>query len=159
HVAQAVASVPGLILARDGAMVDEAQWGTPLPVDAGLHEVVVTAPGRKAWKKQVEVTADGAAVSVTIGPPAPEAVAADKPLPVAPSTPSVRPEPAAAPSSAWQRPMGLAAMGFGAVGAGVGAALGGIAIQKNGKSNDGHCDAQDRCDKTGFDLRREARAL
>src|SRR5262245_3532350 len=68
EVPAAMRSLPGLSIARDGVPVGEAQWGTPLPVDAGGHAIVATAPGYRPWKKQVEVVADGAQVVVRVTP-------------------------------------------------------------------------------------------
>ena len=70
------------------------------------------------------------------------------------------PLPDAAPERLWQRPTALVAMGLGVAGVGVGAVLGGLAIAKNGKSNeDNHCDAADLCDTTGVALRQDALGL
>jgi len=153
-VHEAARPIPGLEIRRDGVPVGEAQWGVPLPVDAGAHEVLATAPGRKPWKKQVDVAADGANVSLAVEPLelAPPAAA----LPV-PAPPPVRPE--AAPERLWQRPVALVAMGVGVAGVGAGAVLGGLAMAKNGESNEGHCDEADRCDATGVALRHDAVGL
>ena len=46
------ARVPGLIVRRDGAVVDEAQWGRGVAVDPGSHLVSATAPGKKTWEQE-----------------------------------------------------------------------------------------------------------
>lgn len=140
-------AIPGLGITCDGVPVGEGQWGTPLPVDAGAHEVLVTAPGRKPWRGQVEIVADGASVSLAVKPLELAPAARAKPVSVRPGAALERP---------WQRPVGLVAMGVGVAGVGVGAVLGGLAIAKNGDSNDGHCDAADRCDPEGVALRHDA---
>ena len=112
--------------------------------------MLATAPGRKPWKKRVEVVADGANVALAV-----------KALEVDPNA-GIRPGPLpdAAPERSWQRPTALVAMGLGVAGVGVGAVLGGLAIAKNGKSNeDNHCDAADLCDATGVALRQDALGL
>src|SRR5262245_9836481 len=68
EVPAAVRATPGLAITRDGVPVGEAQWDTPLPVDAGGHEIVAAAPGYRDHKKHVEVVADGAKVSTKILP-------------------------------------------------------------------------------------------
>lgn len=136
EVPDEVRALPGLTVERDGLSLGEGQWGTPIPVDAGPHEVIATAPGRKAWKQRAEVAANGAQVVVRVGP-----------LKVNATPPSERP---------WQRPVGIGAMGLGGVGVVVGAVLGGLAISKNGESNDGHCNAENRCDPEGIELRKAA---
>jgi hypothetical protein len=139
-------AIPGLAITRDGASVSEAQWGTPLPVDVGRYEVVATAPGHKRWEKQVDIATDGVNVSLSVAPL--ERV----PAALVKRTPSSRPD--AAPQRPWQRPVALAVMSVGAAGVGVGATLGALAIAKNSESNqDGRCNAADRCDETGVEMR------
>jgi tetratricopeptide (TPR) repeat protein len=54
-----VVKVPQLSITRRGIGVGEAQWGMPLPVDTGVHEIVVMAPGYKTWSKQVAIEKNG----------------------------------------------------------------------------------------------------
>jgi hypothetical protein len=158
EVPSEVRSIPGLAITRDGVPLGDAQWGLPLPIDAGAHEITVTAPGRKAWSKRAEVSADGVPVVVQVEAPAV--------IPSAAATSSVAPK--RGPMSVvdgprerpWQRPIAIGAMGLGVMGVGVGAVLGGLALSKNGASNrDNHCDAQNTCDPTGIELRKEAVGL
>jgi hypothetical protein len=148
-------SIPGLAIERDGVALGEGQWGTPIPVDVGPHEVVATAPERKAWKQQAEVATNGAQVVVRVGALEAEAEAKveakveAKPLPDAVGEPE-RP---------WQRPVGIGAMALGGVGVAVGAVLGGLAIAKDGEIDDGHCIVQGRCDSEGMRLSEEAMGL
>jgi hypothetical protein len=65
-VPEAMRSVSGLTVDRDGSPVDDSQWSTAFPVDRGQHVVVVTAPGRQRWEKAVEVGADGVTVTVEV---------------------------------------------------------------------------------------------
>jgi hypothetical protein len=44
---------------RDGDKVQQAAWGTPVPVDPGDHAVKATAPGRAPWATTVSVTQAG----------------------------------------------------------------------------------------------------
>jgi hypothetical protein len=87
------ARVPGLIVRRDGAIVEEAQWGKGVAVDPGEHSISATAPGKKSWEQQqqarsgtVEITIPvleaGAIAAASGGPSAPVA-----PDPVEPSGP------------------------------------------------------------------------
>jgi hypothetical protein len=137
-----VRSIRGISIARDGAPMPESQWGQAVPVDPGAHEVEITAPGHERSKKQVEVPTNGVKVIYEVSAPA-----------------LLRAAPTAAPSPV-QRILGIAVIGVGAAGVGVGAVLGGLAIGKKDESNQqGHCDAQDRCDDVGFALRSDARSL
>lgn len=45
---------PKLEIRRDGVVVEPSAWGGPQPVDPGKHEIVVTAPGRKPWKTEID---------------------------------------------------------------------------------------------------------
>jgi hypothetical protein len=151
EVPEEARSSPGLVITRDGVPVGEAQWGLAVPVDAGSHEVTATAPGRKPWKQTVDVPRDGEKLSVRV-----------KALEVEPSVVSKGPGPVGDPATQrpWQRPLGIGVMALGGAGVAAGAVLGGLALSKNGASNrDNHCDALDRCDATGIDLRKQAVGL
>lgn len=143
-----VRSIPGLSITRDGVLVGNAQWGLPLPVDTGTHEVTATAPGRKSWKQSTEVPTDGVKLVVRVMPLEVDSKKATTTL-----MPGASPRP-------WQKPLGIGAMAVGGAGVAVGAVLGGLALSKNGQSNeDTHCDALNRCDDTGLALRKEALGL
>ena len=58
--------VAGLDVKRDGESVGAAQWGTPLPVDPGVHEVLASAPGKRAYKAQLEIAGDASTAKVLI---------------------------------------------------------------------------------------------
>ena len=152
-----VRSIPGLVLTRDGIPVGEAQWGTPQPVDVGEYEIVATAPGRRPWRGKIEILADGLEESLTVKPP-------DEPPDERPTAEpeAALPAPFVAPTPERKskRTLGIGAMGVGGASIVLGAVLGGLAIAKNGDSNeDNHCDARDLCDATGLELRRQAVAL
>lgn len=46
---------PGLEVRRDGAVVPEAEWGKPVAVDRGSHEIRVTAPREQPWTTTLDV--------------------------------------------------------------------------------------------------------
>ncbi len=46
---------PGATLTRNGTKIDPAILDTAIPVDPGTHDIVVTAPGRKPWRAQLEL--------------------------------------------------------------------------------------------------------
>jgi len=158
EVPDAVRAIPKLTITRGGSVVGEAQWGTSLPVDVGSHEIVVTAPGYKAWSRKVEVAKDGDTVTARVEAPAidqNEEAAEERRR--AASTVVIQ---NMAPERPWQRPLGVAVMSVGAAGLVVGGVLGGLAIRKNNESNEsGLCDAEDYCKKAGLALRSEAVGL
>jgi len=157
-VPPSVASIAGISIRRGEVELGAGQWGLPLPVDPGTYTLRATAPGRKAWEQQVDVkqpetAGDKAPVVVTIGELALDESA--KPKPVGEGN-----GPVAAPSSSMSglRVTGIVGMSLGAVGLGVGAVLGGMAISRYGGA-DGHCNDNNHCDQVGFDARTEGIAL
>jgi hypothetical protein len=120
----------GLEIRRDGAVVGEAQWSTPLPIDPGEHRFEAHAPGRKPWESVVAIAGEGAVVDVHV--PALEVAPATPPTAV-PSTPLIAPVQQTTPlppvreaSSSRGTYMTWAAIagGIGVVATGVGVAFG-----------------------------------
>jgi hypothetical protein len=58
--------VPGLVVTRDGVALDEAIWGTKLPVDPGDHLVRAEAPGYEPWSTSVSITKRGDTLTVKV---------------------------------------------------------------------------------------------
>ena len=48
----------GLVVRRDGAIVDAAAFGTPVPVDPGTHSVEASAPHRRTWTSSIAIERD-----------------------------------------------------------------------------------------------------
>jgi hypothetical protein len=46
---------PDTRVTRDGALVDAEAWTTEVPVDAGVHEIAASAPGRAAWSTRIVI--------------------------------------------------------------------------------------------------------
>jgi len=108
--------VPGLVVTRDGASLDEATWGTTLPVDPGDHLLRAEAPGYEPWSTSISITKRGDTLAVKV-PKLSAAATVDKiPPEHIQDTP---PKPAAHPSGAGH---GLA----------LGLLLGGIAVGAGG---------------------------
>lgn len=148
------AAVPGLSITRNGVPVLSMQWGKPVPVDLGVHQIEVTAPGMRPWTKGVELRAEGESVVVTVEPPAP----IERPRDGGKAEPPPPPPPPPPRPSSTLRIAAFAGMGLGTAGLGVGAVLGGMALSRNSES-DKYCDARDHCNRTGYDLRKGAIAL
>jgi hypothetical protein len=55
-----------LEVALDGQKIPDAVWGTPFPVDPGVHEVTASAPRRKPWSTKTTVMEAGARSSVSV---------------------------------------------------------------------------------------------
>src|SRR5882724_3542569 len=51
---------------RDGVALQEAELGSPIPVDPGEHVIEAAAPGKQPWSSKIQVGADAAKVAVEI---------------------------------------------------------------------------------------------
>ena len=157
------APAAGLEVKRDGILIGAAAFGTAIPVDAGTHRVVATAPG-KQWETIVQAVESktaritvprdlppriGAVVgAVPIGAPVEDGISTTSAETVASIPPAV-----GHPGST-QRAMGWIAAGLGVVGLGVGAGFGLSSISKRDDSRN-HC-LVDQCDAEGVSLRDDA---
>ncbi|MBK9266720.1 MAG: hypothetical protein IPM54_43910 [Polyangiaceae bacterium] len=140
-VPDGIAATPGMSIARNGVPIVASKWGTELAVNPGSYEIEVTALNKEPWKTSATAKV-GATERVEIAPPW-QSEPAD--APVEPRTPM-----------SGLRIAGFAGIGLGAVGMGIGAVLGGLALSKNAESKDGHCNASNVCDDVGKELRRDA---
>jgi hypothetical protein len=140
--------IAGLTITRDGDPVDEAQWGTGVPVDPGTRVVEASAPGKKPWKWEAAVGAGGATVSVKIPP-----------LEAAPVTAPPATQDTGMP---LQRKIAIGVGAAGVVGLAVGGIFGGLTLGKVGDA-DKTCTPSAGgtfvCDAPGAALRDEAAGL
>ena len=67
QVPDSVAATPGLVIGRDGVVIERAQWGMATPVDAGEHRIIARAPGKAPWFTEVQVEGEGTKLVVSIG--------------------------------------------------------------------------------------------
>jgi hypothetical protein len=161
---------PDLEVRRDGAVVGRPEWGVPIPVDPGAHQVDAAEPGHKAWQGKATVGGAGAKESIEIPPleaqapetPALPTAGAPGPTPApAPSAALGTVPPPAPPAGGVQRTAGIV---VGAVGLGV-AVLGGVfgVVAISDKSTaDGAClDAGNSlvCSTNGYNAARDAKAM
>jgi serine/threonine-protein kinase len=137
------ARVPGFELRRDGIVVGEGQWATPLPLDVGLHKIEATAPGRKPWSTVMRIETNGTSASIEV--------------PVLDVAPAVGG--GTAVPSGWgpQRMAGVTIAAAAVVPLVVGGVFAAKAAAKNSDSLP-HCLPNDvtKCDATGVSLRNEA---
>jgi hypothetical protein len=122
--------VDGLVVRRDGEIVDEAQWSTPLPVDPGTYTIVVEAPGHVPWRTTATFTAGSRRQAITVprlerAPDQPATPPALMPGldPAPPSEPVARQVVILRPAGMWsgmrKLSVGVALAGAGGVGSGV----------------------------------------
>jgi hypothetical protein len=124
--------IPDLVVTRDGAPVDPAEWNRSIPADGGSHVIAGKAPGHESWSTTVTLRpeSDKQAVEVPRFKALPEIV--NKP-PRAEQAVQVRvlaPEPS---PFTRRRKIGL---GVAAGGAAVGAVALGLGISANSLHND-----------------------
>ena len=87
------APVEGLEVKRDGVPVGHAQWGVPMPMDPGEHEIVASAPGRLPLTLKVSMPAGGTTTTARVTePPLAPVVAAPPPAASGAPPPPVSPE-------------------------------------------------------------------
>jgi hypothetical protein len=147
-----VISVPqpqaGLVIKRDGVVVDPAVYGVEVPVDGGEHAVEASAPGKSAVSESIVVAAEH-----------------DTKTYVLPQLVDTAVLPASAPDAqaSGSKPTGrlvasIAVAGAGVVLVGVGAYFGATAISKNNESAS-YCGVngqKDDCYGKGIGLRGDA---
>ncbi|WP_394832890.1 hypothetical protein LVJ94_40955 [Pendulispora rubella] len=149
--------VSQLKVTRDTLEVGRGQWGAAIPIDAGEHRIVASAPGKKTWEKTVKVPVDGVTVNVevpTLQDDPNAATLADRGL--MPGRPGEGEQvPSDEHPGRTQRIGGIVAGAVGIVGIGVGTMFG---LMSNSKKNDSepHCNANNQCDETGLGLRDDA---
>ena len=51
--------IPELVVSRDGAPVDPAEWNRSIPADGGAHTIAGKAPGHESWSTTVTLRPDG----------------------------------------------------------------------------------------------------
>ncbi|WP_437730595.1 hypothetical protein [Sorangium sp. So ce1335] len=128
------AGTPGLEVKRNGAPVGPGQWGVPMPVDAGIHAIEASAPGKRTWTAQVEVKPGGATSTLVVRALADDPASGD-----------------AGDAGDGRRTLAIVTAGAGLVTVGVGTALG-LAAKSRFDESSPFCNG-DRCDRRGMDIR------
>lgn len=174
-----------LEIRRDGVLVPRDAWGTPLPVDPGVHTLTATAPNKEPWETSFvaveakirtiaipqRVAAQPPATSATM-PAAPAVTPAPVPIvppasPIeepAPATSSQAmtsttaadfPEPVVETSGSTQKTLGFVIGGAGILSLGTSVGFGIRSLQKHDDARV-HCSGN-LCNAQGVELRNEAR--
>jgi hypothetical protein len=142
----------GLSLRLDDVEVGAGSLGLALPVDAGSHTIVVSAPGKNPFTTTVSTSANGAVISVHV--PKLENLSA-APVPLAPTPVTVEPR---APASYWTpaHKAGASVLGVGAATLAIGTVFGILAKVKLDSSNSDGC-VDNVCPGPGYEARNAAR--
>jgi hypothetical protein len=82
EVAPETASLPNLVVTRDGVALGAAAWGTSIPIDAGEHVVTATAPGYEPWTTRFTIAVEPERSSVLVPKLTPRAAPPPKSMPV-----------------------------------------------------------------------------
>jgi hypothetical protein len=154
--------VEGLVVLRDDAVVDQAVFGSAVPVDPGTHVVSAKAPGKKDWQMRVDIAEARSTVvdvpvledSLTSASAVPAPVPRDSSQPTASAPP---PDKTPREGTSALRITGLVVAGVGVVGLGVGTFFG---LKAMGASDDAkpHCPLPAPCDAEGRALHDDARS-
>lgn len=151
------ARVKDLKIARNGESVWQASWGVALPVDPGVQEIVVSAPGRETWSTKLSVleSAQGA-VDVPVLKQAPQTAAPPSRTPSAAPMATAPPPGAAKPPKEEERSALPYILGAGGViGLGLGSYFGLQAMTRNDESKE-VCRTETLCSPNGVTLREDA---
>lgn len=136
----------------DGAVVGRPAIGIAVPVDAGSHAIVASAPGKQPWQQNVDVPMGPSEQAVTI-PPLTDAASDDATKPTAAA--GRGPHDDGAKSGNSQRTIAYGLGGLGVVGITLGTIFGLNAIAKNSDSNDQGCSGNN-CSPEAAELRKDA---
>lgn len=83
-VPDALRTLEGLRIRRDGIPVGPAQWGVPVPVDGGEHTFDASAPNKVEWTTTITIAPEQARATVNVPALADEPAASEAPAPPAP---------------------------------------------------------------------------
>jgi hypothetical protein len=139
---------PGLVVKRDGVVVDAAVYGVLVPIDGGAHTIESSASGKISKTETVTVGAEGDKKTYAV----PALVDAPKVAPDLPP-PDIRSR-----GMSTRAIAGLAIAGGGVLAAGVGAFFGATALSKKSDSSP-YCNVggvKDDCYGQGVSLRSDA---
>lgn len=161
RVSPQVAQAAGVEITIGGKAIAKSLFGTPIPKDGGKLEIAVNATGRAPWLHTVDVPTEGKALEVVaeLG----QVRDGEAPPPKTPDDATAPQPPGGAQNdSTFWKPLhigGAAVTALGAVGLGLGATFGVLAMQKRDESDDtGGCDPDNNFCTTqaGVDLRAES---
>jgi hypothetical protein len=109
----------GLVVHRDGEVVDQAVWNTAMPVDPGTYTITAEAPGFVAWSAPVTVAAGAQRQVVTVPALERVEVAAPAEAELAPAPRLVATRRMGTWSTARKFSVAAGVLGAGAVGTGI----------------------------------------
>ncbi|MCU0686776.1 MAG: hypothetical protein MUF34_31770 [Polyangiaceae bacterium] len=149
--------VPGLVVKRNGEVLEAAQFDVRLPTDPGDYAITAEAPGRVPFRTTVLLEPERGDAKVTVPELAAE-VAKVEPVPPPPPTATVLPAPSAPEAEASPRGKPIAGYVVGGIGLaalGVGATFGVMALGSHSSAEDA-CPEHTNCSASAIDDRDRA---
>jgi hypothetical protein len=153
--------IPDLLVTRDGAPVDPAEWNRAIPADGGSHVIAGKAPGHESWSTTVTLRpeSDKQAVEVPRFKALPEIVNKPSRDEAAAQVRVLAPEPS--PFTRRRKiGIGVAAGGvvIGAVAIGLGSSASGLHSDAVATCPPSACSAKNAADATAINSRARSRA-
>lgn len=150
---------PGLVVKRDGVVLEPPALGTAVPIDPGPHTIEATAPGKRTWSSTVTMGPDADTRTVRVPDLEDEPATTAKPA-LSAEAPSARFDASSASRTASRRrTYAIVLGGTGAVGIGASAAFGLMASTRYEESKRSDDCIDDYCNQRGLDTRRSASTL
>jgi hypothetical protein len=142
--------LPGLEVRRDGIVAGRAEWSSPIRLDPGDHEIVVSAPGRKPWSSKVTLPSEGQTTSIEVPELEVEVDELAERAPVKPASAAANVDVVMAHDRNVQHAVGVVIAGVGVLTMVVGIPLGLRAISFNKASaNQSECPTATTCTAMG----------
>ena len=147
----------GAAVARDDVPISPAALGVSLAVNAGDHDVVVTAPGREPARTRITMKeGEHREAKLHVGPKATSTASSSAPVTGVDAPPQI----ASHGSGDTRRTLGFVLGGVGLATLGAGAITGILTLGKASIIKDpAHCSAALRCDATGVDAASAGKTL
>lgn len=145
----------------DGAFLDPAVLGTPLPIDAGKHTIEAVAKGKKPYSTTLDANERAKNQAVTIpeleddGTAALVPATAKEPNESKPAMKKEEPKRESSHDGSTQKILGVVSASAGLVGIGIGAFMG-AKTSSTWKDAQSHCTGLE-CDQQGLDLAGDAK--
>ncbi|NUO49636.1 MAG: hypothetical protein HOV80_12335 [Polyangiaceae bacterium] len=153
-VPPAVADLTGVQITRNGVKVGAGQFGSAIPVDAGVVKIVAKATGKRAYETEITVGKEPSTPRVEIPALEDEPVSAPATPPPVPNQQPTSDTETAPNDGGPQRAAGIALGSIGLAAGIVGGVFGGLALMKQGEAED-HCNEQNLCSQEGLDIQEE----
>ncbi len=122
------ASIPGLVVQRDGQVVDPGIFGVAVAVDGGTHTMSVSATGKKPVSESITIAPEAERKTYALPPLVDAPTASGAAVVAGTSAPGASSSSTASRGLGTQKILAIVSGSVGLVGLGLGAAFGGIAL-------------------------------